>query len=84
MQAAQAVDEEWVVKHKTRKMIGGGSKEEYSELNTKESLAVADAFLSYQFLNAQFRFLWGKGKLSNAFIFWILKTLRPLWIKVLK
>ena len=84
MQAAQAVAEEWVVKHKTRKMIGGGSKDEYSELNAKESVAVADAFLSYQFLNAQFSFLWGKGKLSNAFIFWILKTLRPLWIKVLK
>ena len=84
MELAQSVAEKWVVKQKKREMMGEGSKEEYTKLNVKESVAVADAFLSYKFLNAQFTFLWGKGKLSNAFIFWSLKSLRPLWIKLLK
>ena len=84
METAQVVAEKWVVEHKKREMMGGGSKEEYSEMNAKESVAVADAFLSHKFLHAQYEMLWERGKLRNAFIFWIFKSLRPLWIQLLK
>eukprot|EP00092_Neocalanus_flemingeri_P014351 GFUD01015480.1.p1 GENE.GFUD01015480.1~~GFUD01015480.1.p1 ORF type:complete len:309 (+),score=86.48 GFUD01015480.1:62-988(+) len=84
MEAAQAMAEQWVVEHKKREIMGGGSKEEYSELNAKESVAVADAFLSSQFLNAQYQMLRERGKLGSAGIFWSLKSLRPLWSRVLK
>ena len=42
----QALGEEWVKAGKTREIPGGGSVEEYKEVNRKESLDLADAFLS--------------------------------------
>ena len=84
LEVAQEVGEEWIRKGKQRKMMSGGTAEEYSKLNAQESIAVADAFLSYDFMNAQFDFLWGKGKISGAVLFWTFKSLRPFWINSIK
>lgn len=77
----QELAEEWVAGGKKKEIPGGGSVEEYKAVNAKESLELADAFLSYNFLDAQYKFLKSKGK--NATVFLILKTLRPLWSKLL-
>jgi len=77
----QALGEEWVQKGKRKEIPGGGSVQEYKEVNAKESLQLADAFLSYKFLEGQERFLKSKGK--NAAVFTVLKTLRPLWSRLL-
>jgi len=77
----QALGEEWVAAGKAREIPGGGSVEEYKEVNRKESLDLADAFLSTKFLEGQEQFLKSKGK--SAMIFTILKHTRPLWSKLL-
>lgn len=81
MARAQEQAEEWVVEGKTKEIPGGGSVEEYKAVNAKESMDLADAFLSYKFLDAQHKFLKSKGK--DATVFFILKSLRPLWSKLL-
>jgi len=57
--------------------------EEYKQVNLKESHDLADAFLAYPFLDAQYRFLKSKGKSQTAAVFWFLKTSRPIWSKFL-
>ena len=47
----QALGEEWVAAGKAREIPGGGSVEEYKEVNRKESLDLADAFLSTKCVN---------------------------------
>ena len=47
----QELGEEWVKSGKAREIPGGGSVEEYKEVNRKESLDLADAFLSTKFVN---------------------------------
>ena len=49
------------------------------EVNRKESLDLATAFLSEKFLNAQVTFLESKGK--SATLFKVLIALRPIWSK---
>ena len=48
----QALGEEWAKAGKVREIPGGGSVEEYKEVNRKESLDLADAFLSTKFVNS--------------------------------
>ena len=43
--------EQWIKEGKTRTIPGGGSVAEYKEVNRLESIQLADAFLSYPFLN---------------------------------
>merc|ERR1712142_1285420 len=81
MEKAQEMAEDWVRVGKVKEIPAGGNVEEYKAVNAKESLDLADAFLSYPFLDAQYKFLKSKGK--NATLFMILKTLRPLWSKLL-
>merc|ERR1719334_1489713 len=77
----QALAEEWIVTGKKKEIPGGGDVAEYKAVNAKESRDLADAFLSYKFLEGQEQFLKSKGK--SAAVFTILKTLRPLWIRLL-
>ena len=58
-------------------------REEYRRVNAVESVGVADAFLSRAFLENQHAFLTSKGKLREANIFWYLKTLHPVWSKLI-
>eukprot|EP00092_Neocalanus_flemingeri_P080239 GFUD01100074.1.p1 GENE.GFUD01100074.1~~GFUD01100074.1.p1 ORF type:complete len:305 (+),score=107.79 GFUD01100074.1:55-969(+) len=81
MVRAQELAEQWVAAGKVKEIPAGGSVEEYKAVNAKESLELADAFLSYPFLDAQYNFLKSKGK--SATVFMVLKTLRPVWSKLL-
>lgn len=80
---AQNMAETWVKAGKQKEIPGGGSVQEYKDVNAKESLELADAFLSYNFLNAQYEFLKSKGKTGPARAFMMIKTLRPIWSKLL-
>jgi hypothetical protein len=53
----QELGEQWVKEGKKRNIAGGGSVEEYKRVNFQESVQLADAFLSYPFLNVSFLFL---------------------------
>ena len=83
LEAAQALGEKWAREGKKKEIPAGGTVQEYKAVNAKESQDLADAFLSYNFLNAQYEFLKSKGKSSQANVFMIIKTLRPLWSKLL-
>ena len=48
---AQEVAEGWVQEGRTKQIPAGGTVQEYKEVNARESLELADAFLSYNFLN---------------------------------
>ena len=41
---------------------GHGTPADYKEVNMKESRDLADAFLAYEFLDGQYKFLKSKGK----------------------
>jgi hypothetical protein len=47
----QEVGEQWIKEGRKRTIPGGGSVEEYKQINSQESQDLADAFLSYSFLN---------------------------------
>jgi len=83
MERAQMIAESWVAEGRERTIPGGGKIEEYKEINAAESVKVADAFLSYEFLNGQYKFLTSKGKIKDARVFWIMKTFHPFWSKLL-
>ena len=57
--------------------------EELKAANARESIDLADAFLSRPFLEGQYDFLSSKGKHDLARMFWVLKTFHPLWSKLL-
>jgi len=83
MLRAQEIAEKWAKEGKVRNLVASGQVEEYKAVNLKESRDLADAFLAYPFLDAQYRFLKSKGKSQTAAMFWILKTTRPIWSKFL-
>ena len=83
MPKAQELAEKWVTEGRKRTIPGGGNIKEYKEVNLRESIQLADAFVSYKFLDTQYNFLKSKGKIQDARTFWILKTLQPLWSKLL-
>jgi len=49
--SSQELGEQWIKEGKKRSIPGGGSVEEYKRVNREESIQLADAFLSYPFLN---------------------------------
>lgn len=86
MADAQTIAEGWIAAGKPRQIKGvdiGPVLETYRAVNETESRALAEAFLSAKFLNAQYHFLTSKGKTELARIFWALHFLRPLWSKLL-
>ena len=83
MERAQMIAESWVAEGRERRILGGGQRQEYKEINAAESVKVADAFLSYDFLDGQYWFLTSKGKIKDARVFWIMKTFHPFWSKFL-
>lgn len=83
MAKAQALGEKWAKEGRKRSMAAENKVAEYKAINDKESLELASAFLSYKFLDAQYRFLKSKGKTGPSVAFWFLKTLRPLWARML-
>lgn len=80
---AQQLAEIWISQGRQRTIPGNQDVSEYKNVNRKESVQVADSFLSYNFLDHQATFLRSKGKEREARVFWVLKTLRPFWSKLL-
>ncbi|KNC87685.1 hypothetical protein SARC_00193 [Sphaeroforma arctica JP610] len=76
---AQALAEKWIKDGKKREVAP-----DLKAVNEKESRALASAFLSTGFLNAQYEFLKSKGKTQTANVFWALKATRPVWGLFLK
>lgn len=59
-------------------------RDELKAVNARESTALADAFLSADFINRQHKFLASKGKVKLARVFWWLGATRPLWSLLMK
>lgn len=77
--AAQAMAEEWVRARRPKRLAAAGLVDEYRRVNLRESRALADAFLSPSFFDAQARMASKKGKSSRAALFTAAKLARPLW-----
>lgn len=84
MSEAQRVAEEWIANGATRKFRGPGELDALKAVNAKESIGVADSFLSAPFMQAQFKFLWSKNKRGPAAMFLAMWASRPLWSQLLK
>jgi enoyl-CoA hydratase/carnithine racemase len=80
---AQKLAEQWIKDGATRKFRGPGELEELKAVNARESVGVADSFLSAPFMQAQFKFLWSKNKRAPATMFFTMWALRPLWSRLL-
>jgi len=83
MSSAQQLAEEWIAEGKTRSLVADNKVDEYKAVNAKESIDLADAFLSTPFLMAQYNFLKSKKKTQPALVFKTIALLRPLWSKLL-
>ena len=80
---AQELGEQFIKEGRKRWMVEQGKVEEYKAVNARESVALADAFLSHDFLTAQYNFLKKKNRASQARAFWFIRASRPLWSKML-
>lgn len=83
LERAQAVAEGWIEAGRTRQHRGEMSQAELKAVNARESVEVADSFLSRSFLEGQFKFLWGKKKRGPALMFKALGVTRPVWSRFL-
>ncbi len=79
LERAQAIAEAWIAEDRPRTYPAGASKDELSAINTRESEAVADAFLQPPFLKGQYEFLRAKKKRRMAALFWVFWRTHPLW-----
>ena len=83
MNRAQSLAEEWVKSGKVRNLVEQNLVEEYRKVNERESWDLANGFVDVPFLDKQYRFLKRKGKTGQAWVFWWLKTTRPIWAKLI-
>jgi enoyl-CoA hydratase/carnithine racemase len=80
---ASRIAQEWIASGATRSFRGGSGRDELKAVNARESVALADAFLSTPFLKAQFKFLWSKKKYGPAAMFLAMLVSRPAWSRLL-
>ena len=76
---AQRIAGEWVGSGKERSFRAGSKHEELKAVNARESVDLANAFLSAPFIRAQFQFLKRKKKWGPAAMFLAMLISRPLW-----
>lgn len=81
---AHKIAKGWVDNNEPRKFMAGSTLEELQEVNKRESMELANAFLAPKFLHGQATFLWKKSKYGPALMFYILLALRPLWALTLR
>ena len=84
MTTAQQLAESWVAAGKLRTFCGNATRAELKAVNARESVEVANAFLSPRFLSGQFRFLRDKRKVGPALMFLALRVSHPLWSRLLR
>jgi len=82
MDEAMRIARGWVEEGKERSYRSGMTEEELLAINARESVELADAFLSPPFLNGQFRFLWSKGKRVPSLVFLAARLTHPLWSRL--
>jgi enoyl-CoA hydratase/carnithine racemase len=82
--SAQKLAEGWVRDNKPRSFRAGAARDALKAINARESVAVADAFLSPRFLGGQARFLRSKRKHGPALMFLALRLTHPLWSRLLR
>jgi len=80
---AQRIASEWIAKGAKRSFRGGSKRDELKAVNARESVELADAFLSVPFLKGQYNFLRSKKKWGPAAMFLVMLILRPLWSRLL-
>jgi len=80
---AQRIARDWVTSGATRSYRGGSGRDELKAVNARESVDLADAFLSAPFIKAQFKFLKSKNKWGPAAMFLAMLISRPLWSRFL-
>jgi enoyl-CoA hydratase/carnithine racemase len=80
---AHRIAQEWIASGAKRGFLGGSERDELKAVNARESVALADAFLSAPFIKAQFQFLWSKKKRGPAVTFLAMLITRPLWSRLL-
>jgi enoyl-CoA hydratase/carnithine racemase len=80
---AHRIAQEWIASSAKRGFRGGSERDELKAVNARESVALADAFLSAPFIKAQFQFLWSKKKWGPAGMFLAMLITRPLWSRLL-
>jgi len=73
----------WITSGAQRSFRGGSGRDELKAVNVRESVDLADAFLSPPFIKAQFSFLWRKKKWGPAAMFLTLLISRPIWSRFL-
>ncbi|WP_026375986.1 enoyl-CoA hydratase/isomerase family protein [Aestuariibacter salexigens] len=81
---AHNIAKSWVEKNEPRQFMAGSQREELLEVNKRESIDLANAFLATKFLHGQAKFLWKKGKYGPALMFYTLLVLRPVWALTLR
>ncbi|MEC9465450.1 MAG: enoyl-CoA hydratase/isomerase family protein [Myxococcota bacterium] len=81
---AHRIASEWVESGAQRTFRGGSERNELKAVNARESLQLADCFLSAPFMKAQFEFLWSKKKHGPAAMFLGMLVSRPLWSRLLR
>lgn len=79
LEEARRIAAGWAAEGAGRRFRGDATREELLAVNARESIQLADAFLSPPFLSGQFRFLWSKKKHGPAMVFWALRATHPLW-----
>ena len=80
---ARKIARGWIDEGRERTYPLGMTREELSEINARESIELAYAFLSPPFLMGQAKFLWSKKKRPLALMFLSLRATHPAWSRLL-
>lgn len=80
---AQQIAREWINSGAQRSFRAGSKRDELKAVNARESVDLADAFLSTPFLRAQYKFLRSRKKWGPAAMFLAMIITRPLWSRLL-
>uniref|UniRef100_A0A0K2VDU0 Uncharacterized protein n=1 Tax=Lepeophtheirus salmonis TaxID=72036 RepID=A0A0K2VDU0_LEPSM len=83
MVEAQSLAESWIQNGKKRTVPAGGDVRHLAMVNHRESVDLANAFMSLPFIQGQINFLTSKNKFKEANIFKLIKATMPLWKKVI-
>eukprot|EP00096_Caligus_rogercresseyi_P010242 TRINITY_DN3665_c0_g1_i1.p1 TRINITY_DN3665_c0_g1~~TRINITY_DN3665_c0_g1_i1.p1 ORF type:complete len:291 (+),score=76.09 TRINITY_DN3665_c0_g1_i1:91-963(+) len=80
---AQGLAESWIASGRKRTIPAGGHLGHLTLVNHRESVDLANAFLSLPFIQGQINFLSSKNRFKEANVFKIIKETMPLWKKFL-
>jgi len=80
---ARRIALEWIETDAQRSFRGGSKRDELKAVNARESVDLADAFLSPAFIKAQFKFLSSKKKWGPAAVFLGMLISRPIWSRMI-